>query len=215
MRRFREITAKRALVCLALLGAGGIASVIAGALGNSRPSPVVEPGLSAAEAVASRFPSAATEASAPLPWAALETRNDAQDQRLALFSPNPTYPSGWGLPRAASPDPTAAPNSAPAQRNASRPNALFNDAQIAAIRNRLNLTRGQEQYWPPVESALRDIAWQKAAKGQRATIDPNSRGVQRLKSAAAALVPSLNEEQKRELRLLAGLIGLQNVAAQF
>jgi hypothetical protein len=136
-----------------------------------------------------------------------------QDQQLALFSPNPTYPAGWGLPRSI-PD---AQSSTPALNSpAGRANALFNDAQIAAIKNRLNLTPSQAQYWPPVESALREIAWQKAAaKGRPRTIDPNSRGVQRLKSAAAALVPSLTEEQKRELRQLAGLIGLQSVAAQF
>jgi hypothetical protein len=39
--------------------------------------------------------------------------------------------------------------------------------------------------------------------------------VQRLKSAAFPLIMSMNEDQKREVRMLAQLMGLQQVAASF
>jgi hypothetical protein len=221
MLRFSEITAKRAWIGLALLAAGGIASVIVAAVGNSGLAPAPIPSVSPAEAVASRFPPAWNDSSATVLRTGFDTQADPQDQRLALFNPNPTLPPpAWSLPQSAWTNPMTpapdVPNAGAGPRNTSRTNALFNEAQIAAIKNRLNLTRSQMQYWPAVESALRDIAWEKpASKSAKRTIDPNSRGVQRLKSAAAALVPTLNDEQKRELRLLAGLIGMQNVAAQF
>ena len=48
-----------------------------------------------------------------------------------------------------------------------------------------------------------------------ATIDPNSDEVQRLKSAAFPLIMSMNEDQKREVRMLAQVMGLEQVAASF
>jgi hypothetical protein len=227
MWRLPKIRAKHVLMSLALIGAGGVASVIAGWVGDSLPALAPEAtgtiaAASPADAVASRFPSVWNEPSGMLLRTGLEPTGGTQDQRLAMFNPHPTYPAWLGMPGALGPSAPAIPvpdaqdaPDASGQPNTS-PNALFNDAQIVAIRKRLNLTRNQQQYWPAVEAALRDIAWQRpASKGRLRTIDPNSRGVQRLKSAAAALVPSLSEEQKRELRSLAGLIGLQNLAAQF
>ncbi|HEY2134789.1 MAG TPA: hypothetical protein VGH49_02815 [Xanthobacteraceae bacterium] len=103
--------------------------------------------------------------------------------------------------------------------------ALFNDAQLASIKNRLKLSEYQEQYWPPVASALRDIGWRAAhgdtRKGNSRTgqamaeIDPNSDEVQQLKSAAFPLIMSMNEDQKREVRMLAQVMGLERVAASF
>jgi hypothetical protein len=100
--------------------------------------------------------------------------------------------------------------------------ALFNAAQLASIKSRLRLAPNQEEYWPAVESALRDIGWKAAHEAragsrasQIATIDPNSDEVQRLKSAAFPLIMSMNEDQKREVRMLAQVMGLQQVAASF
>jgi hypothetical protein len=100
---------------------------------------------------------------------------------------------------------------------------LFNDAQLASIKNRLKLSSYQEQYWPPVEAALRDIGWRVAretprggnARGRLAEIDPDSPEVQRLKSAAFPLIMSMNDDQKREVRMLAQVMGLEQVAASF
>ena len=94
---------------------------------------------------------------------------------------------------------------------------LFNDAQIASIKNRLKLSADQEPYWPAVEQALRNIAHDKApaSKQAAASINPNSAQVQQLKSAAIPLVMVLREEQKREVRMLAHVMGLGAVASQF
>ncbi len=103
---------------------------------------------------------------------------------------------------------------------------MLNSAQIASIRDRLKLTSYQEQLWPPVESALRDIAWRPSPEGasrkaaaksdaRSKTVDPDSAPVQRLKSAAVPLIMSLNNDQKEEIRTLARLMGLENLAAQF
>jgi hypothetical protein len=105
---------------------------------------------------------------------------------------------------------------------------LFNDAQIASIKERLALTADQQRYWPAVASALRAITRQRAHDGapksatpapatatRAAFIDPNSAEVAQLKSAAVPLIMTLREEQKREVRMLAHLMGLESVAAQF
>jgi hypothetical protein len=100
---------------------------------------------------------------------------------------------------------------------------LFNDAQLANIKTRLRLSAYQEQYWPPVESALRDIGWHAAHEKlhggnvhtRLAEIDPDGPEVQRLKSAAFPLIMSMNDDQKREVRMLAQVMGLERVAASF
>ena len=99
---------------------------------------------------------------------------------------------------------------------------LFNDAQLASIKSRLRLSADQEQYWPQVESALRDIGWRAAHNGnpgngraRLAAIDPDGPEVQRLKSAAFPLIMSMNDDQKREVRTLAQVMGLERVAASF
>jgi hypothetical protein len=105
-----------------------------------------------------------------------------------------------------------------------RPGYLLNDAQIASIKQRLNLTPDQEQMWPAVEAALRNIAYAKArderwrktnAETQSASIDPDSAEVQGLKSAAVPLIMSFSTEQKEEVRNIAHVMGLDQLAAQF
>jgi ABC-type transporter Mla MlaB component len=49
--------------------------------------------------------------------------------------------------------------------------------------------------------------------GTAALIDPDTEEVQQLKSAAMPLLFQLREDQKREIRQLARLIGLEKVAA--
>jgi hypothetical protein len=104
-----------------------------------------------------------------------------------------------------------------------RPGYMLNDAQIASIKTRLNLTPDQERMWPAVEAALRNITYTHAqdARGraipgtaaQTAAVDPNA--VQGLKSAAVPLIMSFNSEQKDEVRSIVHVMGLDQLASQF
>jgi hypothetical protein len=121
--------------------------------------------------------------------------------------------------RAASPTfQLASANSAPERRATTPRGAVLNDAQIASIRERLNLTPNQQRMWPAVEAALRGLVYKKlASANQKAApvLDPASPEVSRLKSAAVPLVMSFNSEQRNELRTLAHLVGLGSLVAQF
>jgi hypothetical protein len=123
-------------------------------------------------------------------------------------------------------DPVARSPAPPKPKLASKPPtqksyALLSDSQIAGIKERLKLSSSQESYWPAVESALRAVARKIHSTRQadpNATgapiIDPEAEEVQQLKSAAMPLLLQLREDQKREVRQLARLIGLEKVAAQ-
>jgi hypothetical protein len=111
-----------------------------------------------------------------------------------------------------------------APRRGSRPGFLLNDAQIASIKSRLHLTPDQEEMWPAVEAALRNIAYAKAQVARRrgddrgadvAALDPDSAAVQGLKSAAVPLIMSFSDEQKSEVRSLAHVMGLDKLASEF
>jgi hypothetical protein len=69
-----------------------------------------------------------------------------------------------------------------------------------------------------VENALRAVARKihatKQANPNGVPIDPEAEEVQQLKSAAMPLLFQLREDQKREVRMLARLIGLEKVAEQ-
>ena len=102
----------------------------------------------------------------------------------------------------------------PAQKTYS----LLSEAQIAGVKERLRLSESQEYYWPAVENALRAVARKLHATrqtdpGTAAALDPDSAEVQQLKAAAMPLLFQLREDQKREVRSLARLIGLEKVAS--
>jgi hypothetical protein len=104
------------------------------------------------------------------------------------------------------------PAAAPVNRPVRRSNAVLNDSQIASIRKRLNLTPDQERYWPAVEAELRKMEYNKSAQGTRmASIDMTKMDVEGLKSAGFPLVMSFNDDQRRELKSLAHLLGLESV----
>lgn len=156
-----------------------------------------------------------------------------------MFDPTPTY----GLASASSTpvalpdranayaDPTAEGGAesrraaASAEDHAAKPRAskpssnVLNDAQIASIKARLRLTPDQERYWPAVEAALRNITYKREGAhggvGRLATVDPNSPAVQQLKQAAMPLLMSFSDEQKNQVRQLARLMGLEQVAQAF
>ena len=79
-----------------------------------------------------------------------------------------------------------------------------------------------------VETALHNISYVRKAKevkvaslgngtgtGSMAYIDTNSAEVQQLKSAALPLIMRLNDEQKREVKSMAYIMGLESVASSF
>jgi hypothetical protein len=116
--------------------------------------------------------------------------------------------------------------SAAPRRVTSRSSNVLNDGQIASIKRRLKLTAEQERMWPAVEAALRKIVYTKNAMNSQthaaqssgpptAYIDPSSAEVKQLKAAALPLLMRLNDEQKREVKMLAYVMGLEAVASQF
>jgi hypothetical protein len=96
---------------------------------------------------------------------------------------------------------------------------LLDDGQISGLKGRLRLTSDQAEYWPAVEAALRDVArthfrGTKHVAGGKLNIDINSPEVQKLIWAAMPFLMRLREDQKSEVRKLARVIGLEQVAAQ-
>jgi len=144
---------------------------------------------------------------------------DGDQLRQAFASDSPVASQGSTvLAPIVIPQPPAKPKAA-AKQPAQKTYTLLSDAQIAAIKGRLNLTASQESYWPGVEAALRAVA-RKMHDMRQANpaagappIDPDSEEVQQLKSAAMPLLFQLREDQKREVRALARIIGLEKVAS--
>jgi hypothetical protein len=103
-----------------------------------------------------------------------------------------------------------------APKPAHRSNAVLNDSQIAGIKKRLALTPDQERYWPAVEAELRKMEYSKKSpqSGNRmASIDMSKLDVEGLKSAGFPLVMSFSDDQRRELKSLAHLLGLESAMA--
>ena len=121
-------------------------------------------------------------------------------------------------PVAAAPAPAPDKSEADKQKRAEQQKLLIDDAQIGALRTRLKLTPTQEEFWPAVEVTLRDVVRSHARKSRSARIAPpidvNSAEVQQLIAAAVPLIMRLSEDQKREVRALARIIGLETVAAR-
>jgi hypothetical protein len=196
-----------------------------------------------------RFMSAAVPAPQEMELAAAST---SLIEERALFSPVLAYPmmvasappaaavepiaTAVPAPESASPPapPTAAakPNTqapaAPARHVSSRLGSVLNDAQIASIKKRLNLTPDQASLWPAVETALRNISYVPKAKdvkvaslgngtgrGPMAYVDTNSAEVQQLTYAVLPLIMRLTDDQKHEVRSMAYVMGLESVASSF
>src|SRR4051812_29471155 len=206
-----------ALVCFLVAGAAA-ASILgrdAVSAGSESPAKVTQSPLANRESKKDKL---------PLALAALPPPEDSQrlpeQLRQAFASDSPFGPQ---------PPRIAAPISAPAQpadkpKAAAKPPvqksyALLSDVQIAGIKERLKLSPSQEQHWPGVENALRAVARKIHATRQAnphatgAPIDPESAEVQQLKSVAMPLLFQLREDQKREVRSLARIIGLDAVAS--
>jgi hypothetical protein len=97
--------------------------------------------------------------------------------------------------------------------------ALLDDNQISGLKGRLRLSSDQVEYWPAVEAALRDVVrtqlrGTKHAVAGKINIDTDSPEIQKLIWAAMPLLMRLREDQKNEVRKLARVIGLDQVASQ-
>jgi hypothetical protein len=161
----------------------------------------------------------------PLAMAALPPAADSPQQlpeplRQAFASDSPfsPQPPKIAAPMTAMPLPVDKPKAA-AKPAVQKSYALLSDIQIAGIKERLKLSAAQEQHWPGVENALRAIARKIHATRQAnpaaagTPIDPDWAEVQQLKSVAMPLLFQLREDQKREVRSLAHIIGLGSVAS--
>lgn len=148
---------------------------------------------------------------------------------LAAPEPDPVHTASLPAP-AAEPEAkkVAAATPVPPQKSARLPappqrasDSFLDDTQISSLRGRLRLTSDQVEYWPAVETALRDVVRTqlrdtraKQTGGGKMNIDVNSAEVQKLIWAAMPLIMRLREDQKREVRKLARVIGLEQVASQ-
>jgi hypothetical protein len=213
---------------LVVLGSAGIALWVTGFAATPAATPA---GVASADTFTTRFPAAWTKPN-PQPAPAWIADAGGAREQLALLTARPTYPLTPASfapeiltrPRAepVSTGAIGSPSPASAQRNANRKPTVFNDAQIASIKNRLNLRKDQEEYWPAVEAELRRLAWKKPAddpnrKGARqlVALDVNALDVAKLQSTTVPLIMSFNDEQKRELRMLAHLAGMQDLFSKF
>lgn len=224
---------KSVLACIAVLGGAAAGGLVAGF--NAREGLSPQPASSTVvAAIADMAPSDCVNLRFPADWAEAEIEPVSKmlalasaDSGIALFSPRPTYASTDAdapvmveamMPR---PRPAEAPAkvalaSAAAKPVKPRSNLVLNDSQIASIKKRLNLTPEQERYWPAVEAELRKMEYnKKSASGgsHMASIDMSKVNVEGLKSAGYPLVMSFSDDQRRELKSLAHLLGLESVMA--
>jgi hypothetical protein len=205
----------RTLLILALVGVIVVGGAVAAILGrDSAPSP--DPAAVSSVAV-TRGPVANRENKKDRLVAASAAL--AEDTlRQAFVSDSPVVGPGNTVLA-----PIVIPSQQPARPKLPAPSgqknySLLSDAQIAAIKGRLNLTAAQQQNWPAVEDALRAVARKihaarLANPGTSAPLDPASAEVQQLKSAAMPLLVQLRKDQKDEVRSLARMIGLSAVAS--
>jgi hypothetical protein len=96
---------------------------------------------------------------------------------------------------------------------------------VGRIKSVLNLTAEQERYWPPVETALRDIARRQQAHDEEAgfvrrmsrrvvSVVLDGAAIHRLSVAARPLIAVLSDEQKQAASGLAQEMGLGPAVAE-
>jgi hypothetical protein len=95
---------------------------------------------------------------------------------------------------------------------------VVKEMHITLLKFALNLRPAQEQFWSPVEAALREMAqWQ--AKGSPEA-DASSRAgssvahrLRRIAAMAVPLIKALDENQRRSMMMLARTAGLEMLVA--
>jgi hypothetical protein len=117
------------------------------------------------------------------------------------MTPNPRLPAGADV---------VIPRPRPDQEA-----TLFTEGQIASIKERLRLSPDQEKMWPAVEAALRAIAWRGSSEKlshKTATLDPKS--LEKMTTVLGPFLKKLRADQKDELRTIAHVMGLEQLASQ-
>jgi hypothetical protein len=171
-----------ALFGVAIVTAVGATVIVAGRLTNLAETPN--------ETIASRFPeewesAPVVEYKKPQPWPSTMSRMSSDEFIGAV---------------------TAIERLRPPPRPSQPADAVFNDAQIASMKARLDLKREQEPYWREVEASLREIVWDRS-RANRPSVE--ARSLERFKEAAAPFVATLNAKQRSEIQALANIVGLQ------
>jgi len=207
-----------ALTCLLVVGAAAAASILGrdglAVAGSETASATVQTPVANRQNKQDRLALATMAMAAYEPPQTVAALSEPLRQAYASASPaDIEMPNMIAVP-VAPPKPKVVAKPAPQKTY-----ALLSDEQIAGIKERLKLSPSQESYWPAVESALRAVARKIHATRQTTSnasgmpIDPDAEEVQQLKSAAMPLLFQLREDQKREVRALARLIGLEKVAS--
>ena len=155
---------------------------------------LINPAETPNETVTSRFPEAweaapVVEYKRPLPWPPAMPRMYADEFIAAVTAVERRRPPPGPPPR--QPQPVA---------------AVFNDAQIASMKDRLALTKEQEPYWQGVEASLREVVWDRSS-GVRPRLEPTS--LERFMKAAAPFVATLSAKQRSEIQALANIVGMR------
>ena len=160
-----------------------------------------------------------TQGSIPDVPATTSSLSPSTASAYAAVPPVASERASAGIPWTGQPQPAPVK---PKQATIKRPpvnNTILSDEQIAGVKERMKLSPFQAQQWPAIEAALHKIAAKLnrnskvGADVTAASIDPDSPEVQDLKSAAMPLLFTLSEDQKREVRSLARVIGLNAVAS--
>jgi hypothetical protein len=100
---------------------------------------------------------------------------------------------------------------------------VLTEAHIARLKSALNLNAVQARHWPGVEAALRDFIRGQGVQPRSTpgfwryagVYSAHAVNVSRLLSAAAPLIETLDDAQKREVIKLARAIGLRAIPASF
>lgn len=174
-------------------------------------------GFPAMEAVADAQPVAeAAPAPLALPVSNAIGKSDKMAREIALpfAAPLAFDPLGQQIPRGVAESARSVMLAPPQWRlalaRAEKPtNILLNEAQIASIRERLQLSPDQQRLWPDAEDALRQIVTRLyRAQKSRNVSAPDEDEIADIKAKAAPFLASLTGKQRNDIRLLAGVAGL-------
>ncbi len=151
---------------------------------------LINPAETPNETITSRFPEGwgsapVVEYKKPLPWPSAMSQM-SNDEFIAAV--------------------TAVERLRPPPRPPQPADAVFNDAQIASMKDRLELTEVQEPHWQAVEASLREVVWDRS-HGGRPRLEPSS--LERFKEDAVPFVATLSAKQRSEIQALANIVGLR------
>ncbi|TMJ90540.1 MAG: hypothetical protein E6G76_05785 [Alphaproteobacteria bacterium] len=218
------------MVCLAIIGGAGVGGLAAGF--NVRAGLSPQPSTTVVASIAKMAPSETVGLRFPADWAEPSSEPVCSGVRLSrrlmlasCDSLSTAFERCTGREATAGLASAAAVGCAgivgrtsaslmPKPKPKPRSNAVLNESQLASIKRRLNLTPEQERYWPAIEAELRKMEYTKSSGGSRtASIDMSKVNVDGLKSAGFPLVMSFSDDQRRELKSLTHLLGLESVMA--